>query len=337
MGKFPHPGAYPSPVDDRDWLHSVVSKTNIKDIPVEGGVGDVPLIIHDQRDMPICTGEAGAYLQMINQYYETGHMLDLSSMFIYKQNKEIDGIPPDIEGSTVKATVQTLRLKGVCREILYPSNKRTYNSSLPQGRQMARIMRNAYRNRIVAYTKCQDLNDMLVALSEKRPVIFSLYLLSDFYNAERGIVPSEVGGDNVGGHAMVALKYNLEEEWVKVAQSWGGSSERTDRGYMYIPFSWFRYKLRRDFPLLMDAYTVLDYIPEETERLPQKLTVSKRLVNIEINGQRVKDMNIPPILINGLGTALVHTNLLEQIMRDLTGKEVKIAWDADNYTIKINI
>ncbi|MGI6226360.1 MAG: hypothetical protein ACOYJ1_08915, partial [Peptococcales bacterium] len=87
MPVIPHPGAYPSPKDSRDWLYRTISETSIDNIPVEGGIDDVPLIIHDQGNLPTCTGEAGSYLQMINQYFETGQMIDLSAMFLYKMNR----------------------------------------------------------------------------------------------------------------------------------------------------------------------------------------------------------------------------------------------------------
>ncbi|NLT94451.1 MAG: C1 family peptidase [Clostridia bacterium] len=337
MTMIPHPGAYPSPKDARDWLYRTISKVSINDIPVEGGIEPVPLIIHNQGDLPICTGEAGAYLQMINQYFETGQMIDLSAMFIYKMNKLIDGLPPDLEGSTVKATVETLRLKGVCREILYPTTKENYEKPLPGSRQMGRILRNAYQNRIVAYTKCLNLEDMLIALAEKKPVIFSLYLLSNFYKARRGRVPREVGGDNIGGHAMVAIRYNLEEKWVKVVQSWGRGG-LTDKGYMYIPFEWFDHQVKPNFPALMEAYTVIDYIPKEEERLPEKFTINKKSpVKIELNGQTLKNFELPPFLINELGEPLINTGILEKIFNSITGTRAKVTWDPETLTLKINI
>lgn len=337
MTTIPHPGAYPSPKDSRDWLYRSISKTSIDNIPVEGGLDDIPLIIHDQGDLPTCTGEAGAYLQMINQYFETGQMIDLSPMFLYKINRLIDGLPPDTEGSTVKAAVESLRLKGVCREILYPSTKANYERPLPSGRYMGHILRNAYQNRIVAYTKCLDLNEILVALSDKKPVIFSIYLLSNFYKARRGKVPVQVGGDNIGGHAMVALRYNQEEKWVKVVQSWGRGG-LTDKGYMYIPFDWFSYEVKPDFPMLMEAYTVIDFIPKEEERLPSKFTINKNSpVNIELNGQLLKNFNLPPFLINELGAPLIHTGILEKIFNSITGTRAKVIWDAETLTLRINI
>ncbi|MFZ7104870.1 MAG: C1 family peptidase [Peptococcaceae bacterium] len=335
--RISHPGAYPSPRDSRDWLHKNVSKTLIRNIPAEGGIDEVPLIIHDQEDLPTCTGEAGSYLQMINQYFETGQMVDLSPMFLYKMNREIDGLPPETEGSTVKATVQTLRIRGVCREILFPSTRANYERALPGNRQLGRILRNAYQNRIVAYTKCLDLDDILTALAEKKPVIFSMYLLSNFYKARRGLVPASVGGDNIGGHAMVALKYNLDERWVKVTQSWGRSSPLTDKGYMYIPFDWFTYNVKPDFPMLMEAYTVLDYIPEEAKQMSSSLALSKLPVKIEVNNEVVKDLNIQPILINETGIPLVRAEILEKVFESLTGQKVKVTWNQDDYVLKINI
>ncbi|MGI6226871.1 MAG: C1 family peptidase, partial [Peptococcales bacterium] len=290
-----------------------------------------------QGNLPTCTGEAGSYLQMINQYFETGQMIDLSAMFLYKMNRMIDGLPPDIEGSTVKAAVESLRLKGVCREILYPSTKANYEKPLPAGRKMGQILRNAYQNRIVAYTKCLDLNDILLALAEKKPVIFSIYLMSNFYKGRRGRVPVQVGGDNVGGHAMVAVRYNKEEGWVKVAQSWGRGG-LTDNGYMYIPFSWFEYEVKPDFPMLMEAYTVIDYIPKEDERLPEKFTINKKSpIKIELNGKTLNNFELPPFLINELGVPLINTGILEKIFNSITNTRAKVTWDPETLTLRINI
>ncbi|KJS22699.1 MAG: hypothetical protein VR72_03965 [Clostridiaceae bacterium BRH_c20a] len=337
MTKIPHPGAYPSPKDTRDWLYRAVSTRSISEIPTEGGIDSVPLIIHNQGNLPTCTGESGSYLQMINQYFETGQMVDLSPIFLYKMNKQLDGLPPDTEGSTVKATVESLRLNGVCREILFPSTKENYEKPLPNSRQMGKILRNAYQNRIVAYTKCLDLDDILVALSDKKPVIFSMYLLSNFYKARKGRVPVQVGGDNIGGHAMVALRYNQDSRLIKVAQSWGKSG-LTDNGYMYIPFDWFTYDVKSDFPMLMEAYTVLDFIPDEVERLPDKFTINKKSpVKIELNGKVLKNFDLPPFLINEIGEPLINTGILEKIFNSITGTRAKVIWDQEILTLKINI
>ncbi|MFZ5942605.1 MAG: C1 family peptidase [Bacillota bacterium] len=336
MASIPHPGAYPSPKDPRDWLYRVVNKKTVDQIPVEEGIEEIPLIIHNQGDLPTCTGEAGAYLQMINQYFETGEMVDLSAMFLYKMNREIDGLPPETKGSTVKAAVETLRIRGICKEILFPSTIANYEKPLPNTKTLGRILRNAYQNRIIAYTKCLDLNDILVALSEKKPVIFSIYLLGNFYKARKGWVPPRVAGEKIGGHAMVAVRYNKEKKWIKVVQSWGRGG-LTDNGYMYIPFDWFTSYVKSDFPMLMEAYTVIDYIPEEAERIPETLTVFKNQVNIELNGKTINDVNVPPLLFNELGVTLVHTGVMEKLFESITGKKAIITWDKDNNVLKINI
>jgi hypothetical protein len=332
------PGAFQSVKDPRDWLFSTVAGVKtIKDIPVKGGIDDLPLIIRDQKDLPTCTGEAGRYIQMISQYYETGKITDLSAMFIYNLNKQHDGLPPDAEGSTLRATADTLRLLGVCREILFPSVKSNYLLT-PGGSEM---MADAYQHRIVAYTKCRNLEDILLSLADKKPVMFSMFLLSDFFKAKNGKVPAKVGGGFVGGHAMVAVSYDLEQEWVKIVQSYGTDTSLTDKGYMYIPFSWFEFVFE-DFggwPMLMDAYNVLDFIPPTPVEVPEKITVGKRLPTIEVNGQEIKG-RIPAIIAQEWDATLVHIRVLEQIssiMEQITGHKVEVKWDENNYVVRINI
>lgn len=332
------PGAVQSIKDSRDWLFSAVAGAkSIADIPVEGGLDDIPLIIRDQKDVPTCTGEAGRYMQMISQYLETGKITDLSAMFIYNLNRTHDGLPPDTDGSTMRATADTLRLWGVCKEILFPSVKNNYRIT-PGG---SGVMTDAYNHRIIAYTKCVTLEDILLSLADKKPAMFSMFLLSDFFKAQKGWVPKQVGGGFVGGHAMVAVTYNLDQEWVKIVQSYGSDTTLTDKGYMYIPFSWFRYRFYDfgDFPMLMDAYNVLDYVPPQQVTVPDKITIGKRLPRVEINGQLVTG-RIPAIIAEEWEATLVHIRVLEQIsaiMEQITGYKVQVIWDADDYAVKINI
>ena len=71
------------------------------------------------------------------------------------------------------------------------------------------------------FARIIDLDEMLLALADERPVIFSLIIYTDFYEAKEGIVAPKISGRKIGGHSMVALGYDMECELVKVVQSWG--------------------------------------------------------------------------------------------------------------------
>ena len=253
------PGALPSIHQSDELRYKEISAKRIDDLPSVGGVGKIPLIIHHQHNLPSCTGEAGAYCRMITHYLQTGKMVNLSPMFIYKMNRLFDGLPHETKGSTLKATVQTLQAKGVCKEKLYPSTKENCESKFPSIKQGAKLLlADAAQYKIKKYARCDDLSDIISALADRRPVMFSLIIFSDFYTAQKGRIPAKISGEKIGGHSMVAMNYDLNREIIQVVQSWGDSPNGpTDRGYMYIPFSWFEMRLNGKVPLLIEAFTML--------------------------------------------------------------------------------
>lgn len=180
-------------------------------------------------------------------------------MFIYKINRLFDGLAPGIKGSTLKATMETLQFKGVCKESFYPSTKANCQRPFPSLQQGARpILADAARYKTKNYARCDNLDDILLALADRRAVIFSLIIYTDFYTAEKGLVPAQIKGEKIGGHSMVAMNYDLEKELIQVVQSWGKDEDGpTDQGYMYIPFHWFRSKTAGQTPLLIEAFTMV--------------------------------------------------------------------------------
>mgnify|MGYP000970635771 CR=1 FL=1 len=249
-------GAFSSVVDSRELTYGQYCSRSIGGLPAVGGVGKMPLVIHHQHRLPTCTGEAGASLRAITYYQQTGRVADFSALFIYKMNRLYDGLASNVRGSTLKATMQSLEYKGACRERLYPSTKANCDRPFPNARQGGKLLlADAAQFKMGDYLRCANIDDMLLALADGRPVIFSLVIYTDFYLADRGLVSSEIAGERIGGHSMVAMNYDLQRELLEVVQSWGKSTEGpTDHGYMYIPFSWFRQK-KEGRSLLLEAYT----------------------------------------------------------------------------------
>lgn len=232
---------------------------SLKILPEKGGVGKLPLPIWHQGNLPICTGVAAANCRMIEYYLTSGKMINLSALFVYQMNRLFDGLAWNTKGSTLHASMQTLRQKGICLEKMYPTTVENCARKFP-GKYTAinKIMSNADKYRINNYARCENLEDVLVALAEKHPVAFSMIIYTDFYAAVKGRVSPYIQGELVGGHSMVALNYDLRQEYIEVVQSWGKSkSGPTDNGYMYIPFNWFERKMENDLPLMFEAFVLL--------------------------------------------------------------------------------
>ena len=152
--------------------------------------------------------------------------------------------------------MQTLAYKGVCPERSYPSNQHNCKREFPVNGQ--RLLRQALPYRLTEYERCDNLQAILQVLAQRQPVAFSMIIYTDFFAARKGLVPQKRQGQRIGGHSMVAVNYDLSRELVQVVQSWGrAESGPTDRGSMYIPFSWFTLqdeKTARE--LLLEAFAL---------------------------------------------------------------------------------
>lgn len=225
-------------------------------LPKKADLGEIPLIIRHQHKLPVCTGEAGAYLRSVVHYQKYGQILNFSGMFIYKMNRLFyDGLKPKTIGSTLKATMRTLCARGVCLEESYQSNLKTLHHPFPLNSYGEYLLHEAESYRLQSFARLENLDDILNALAGEVPVIFSLIIFTDFYEAKDGIVSRKASGRKIGGHSMVALGYDMDTELIRVVQSWGvGGQSPTIEGYMYIPFCWFEESLPDGTPLLIEAY-----------------------------------------------------------------------------------
>lgn len=231
----------------------------IAHLPTKADLGSIPVVIRHQHKLPVCTGEAGANLRAIRQYQQYGQILNFSGMFIYKMNRlYYDGLKAKTVGSTLQATMLTLKNRGVCLEESYRTNYQTLSAPFPKRKYGEYLLTEAQNYKIDDFARLADLDDILLALANDLPVIFSLIIFTDFYEAKKGLVSDKITGRKIGGHSMVAVGYDLKREIVHVVQSWGKDEKGpTDNGYMDIPFTWFQAKLDKGTPLLIEAYVPL--------------------------------------------------------------------------------
>lgn len=255
-------GIYPGALTDREYQELYYRQTLLHEIdhlPQYADLGQMPIVIRHQHKLPVCTGEAGANLRAILHYQQYGQILNFSGMFIYKMNRlYYDGLKAKTIGSTLKATMLTLKMRGVCLEESYATNHQTLVAPFPTRKYGAYLLAEAENYGIDDFARLGDLDDILLALAQDLPVIFSLIIFTDFYEANKGVVASQINGRKIGGHSMVAVGYDLDSELVRVVQSWGKDEQGpTDCGYMYIPFAWFKAKLADGTPFLIEAYVPL--------------------------------------------------------------------------------
>lgn len=104
---------------------------------------------------------------------------------------------------------------------------------------------------------CQDIID---SLSNGFPVLFGLQVFSGFVNVgSDGIVTMPTTGEiSLGGHAIVAIGYDMERKLIKCRNSWGES--HGDNGHVWLPFDFFnKSTFANDW--VREAYVIIEPFP----------------------------------------------------------------------------
>lgn len=161
---------------------------------------------------------------------------DLSEAFVYYNARRMKGETNEDTGSSLYSVVVTMGTEGVCSERLCPY---TEQQDMPQPSDEA--YKDALQRKIVKALNVQkDLNHIKSAVAKGFPVAVSLKIY-DSFNPVGGFIPrpsgEEVEAGKSGNHAMVVCGYSDEEKIFIVRNSWG--PKFGDRGYCYIPYSYF--------------------------------------------------------------------------------------------------
>jgi C1A family cysteine protease len=188
--------------------------------------------IEDQKSIGSCTACAAAG---IVEYYENNLQDDrnvkytnLSKLFTYKTSRNLLGITGD-DGSTIRATMGSLNLFGVCPEQYFKYLVK--NVSLEPGAFQYQL---AQRNKTVDYYRLESIKDIKISLSNNIPVIFGFNVYENYTEAaEEGFFPMP-SGECIGGHAVVAVGYTNAN--LIIRNSWG--VDWGEKGYGYIPWEY---------------------------------------------------------------------------------------------------
>jgi len=332
----------------KDWPVSMAFNImSVDEIPWEGGVEEEVCdeIINIDQDAGYCTGAAVGYALEAMQYREHGRMAKLSAVDLYNHNRQIDGLPPDVEGSTVWASAHTAKTVGAIYAYIVGNVKE--NMGLPKERTPSEKGIGKY-NSVASYVRCHTLNDILIALANKYPVVFGMAVFQSYANAPNGVVPVLMNGYLMGGHEMCALRYNRETRRIIGPQSWGIDLKYTDkRGYQQWPFEhfepvWEGPNLKKTY--IGDAYALLDFIPPGATRLPKTLNVLPDVINITVNDVPVNlsTLQIPPWIASNIGKTFIYIRDLVPILKAmLSGAGYKetpaVEWDQKTKTVQIKV
>lgn len=192
--------------------------------------------IYDQGQLGSCTGNAIAAAVDFDNHRQTGQFLDPSRLWIYYQERVIEGSVSQDSGGQIRDGVKAVANLGVCPEADWPYDISTFAKTPPQ-----KDYTDALKDRALTYqAPPQVLWPLKSVLAGGTPVVFGFTVYGSFESqevAQSGIVPMPSPSDSVvGGHAVLMVGYDDSVDRFKVRNSWGPSWGLS--GYFEIPYQY---------------------------------------------------------------------------------------------------
>jgi len=218
--------------DHRDYIYA--SKKITVPVAVDMRASCPP--VYDQGQLGSCTGNAIAAAMEYAHHAETGVFLTPSRLFIYYNERALEGTIHYDAGAQIRDGIKTVVAQGVCLEKTWPYNIARFTQRPP-----AKAYREGLGFQAVSYARVpRDLATMKNCLASKTPFVFGFSVYDAFESdavASSGIL-NMPGPDEkmLGGHAVLCVGYDDGTQRFIVRNSWGTSWGQA--GYFTMPYAY---------------------------------------------------------------------------------------------------
>lgn len=184
----------------------------------------------DQGNLGSCTGNA-----MAGAFAFAHPGVIVSRLMAYYNARLIEGTVRQDAGAQLRDVVKGMNKTGACLEKLWP-----YLVSKFAVKPPAAAFTEASNHRISSYQRLTNLDEMLACLASGEPFVFGFSVYESFESdqmARTGILQMPTASEQLlGGHAVVAVGYDMKTRRFKIRNSWG--SAWGQKGYFTIPFDY---------------------------------------------------------------------------------------------------
>jgi len=189
-------------------------------------------IMYDQGNLGSCTANALCYA-----YVFDAPTFSPSRLFLYYNERFLDGDVPIDAGSTLSEGINALEKYGVCKESTWSYNTNNF-AVKPSKQAYAEGVKNEV---IMASRVLQTMQSMKGCLTSGYPFVVGFEVYSSFESAavaSTGMVPmpNTATEQLLGGHACICLGYDDSKGVWIMQNSWG--TGWGDRGYFYMPYAY---------------------------------------------------------------------------------------------------
>jgi C1A family cysteine protease len=192
-------------------------------------------LVEDQGQLGSCVGNAlvGNLEYLENRTNKLFY--DLSRLFAYFNARLLEGSTKTDSGAQIRDGIKALSIYGICKETDWP-----YLINKFANKPTAKCYKNAKPGAISNYYRLNSLDEMLGCLSDGFPFVFGFSVYDYFESAamaKSGILKMPKATERLlGGHAVMAVGYDLKKKLVLVRNSWG--ADWGLKGYFWMPFEY---------------------------------------------------------------------------------------------------
>jgi len=227
-------GWVPDRPDHRDQLYATIAAPP----PVLPPVVDLrPTCspVENQGQLGSCTANALVGSLEFLERKAGREVKDLSRLFIYYNERVLEGTVSEDAGAMIRDGVKTLVKQGVCTE-----KKWGYDIAKFAVKPPAACYQQALTHQVQSYHRILTLQDMQSCLAEGYPFVFGFTVYEAFESAtvaKSGRLNLPRRNEKVlGGHAVVAVGYDDASQRFLVRNSWG--SGWGQQGYFTMPYAY---------------------------------------------------------------------------------------------------
>lgn len=189
--------------------------------------------IENQKALGACTGNAIVGMAEFLMIVQGLSLVNLSRLMLYYDERAIEGTVDTDAGAMIRDGMKSMHQTGVCSEKLWPYSIKRFADKPPV---KCYAPQNVYK--LPGYKRITTLNSMLNCLGSGFPFVFGFAVYENFEEEswwKKGFMPMPQGG-MLGGHAVLAVGYDMTTRFILVRNSWGKSFGIG--GYFWMPFDY---------------------------------------------------------------------------------------------------
>ncbi len=197
--------------------------------------------IEDQGSLGSCTGNCVTSMLEIkltkDEEKKTEH---LSRLMAYYNGRKIDGSTTSDAGAQLRSVIKGLVKEGVSTEKTWPYTISEFKKSPSKSAKTeGKVLADRIALKKLSYARLTSLNSMLDCLSKGNTFVFGFSVPETIDTLPKsGVLHFPKTDTKIdGGHAVLAVGYDITKEFIWVRNSWGESWGL--KGYFKMPFQWF--------------------------------------------------------------------------------------------------